>query len=68
MAMYCSHLSIFWSIPVFKLINSNEAMPPDYHLALREEVKENLEKVKKVITDKWAIIELGDGEISGMRR
>ena len=43
-------------------------MPHDYRLARIDDVKENFEKVKKYITDKWAIIELGDGEISGMRR
>jgi len=48
---------------VFKLIHENETVLPDYRLARREDLVK--EKVKMVLTNKWAIVELEDGEISG---
>ena len=45
---------------------SDQDLWPCYRLARREEVEENMEEVQLAITDEWAIVELEDGEISGM--
>ena len=52
--------------PGFQLISSDEAVWPGYRLARREEVEGNMEEVQIAITDEWAIVELEDGEISGL--
>ena len=64
--MYCSHSSISLSIPAFAVIPQNDDVWPGYRLARRKEVERNIEKVKMVITDEWAIVSFEDGEILGM--